>query len=93
MVYATGEGRTNTSVDGQIVPLSGPYPRPLLGPWTATIGGKNAPVNWAGSAPQNVAGLFQINMQVPADLAPGVYDLVIKAGSFSSQTGLTVAVK
>ena len=92
MVFATGEGKTDIAMDGQIVPLYGPYPRPLLGPWTATVGGRNAPVVWTGSAPQSVAGLFQINIQIPPDLAPGIYEVIIRTGDFSSQAGLTVAV-
>ncbi len=93
MVFATGEGRTDIALDGQIVPLAGPYPQPVVGPWTATVGGKNAPVVWTGSAPQSVAGLFQINVQIPPDLTAGTYELVIKSGSFASQAGLTIAVK
>ncbi|MFB3776442.1 MAG: SBBP repeat-containing protein [Bryobacteraceae bacterium] len=92
MVFATGEGKTDVGLDGQIVPLYGPYPRPILWPWTATVGGRNAAVVWAGSAPQSIAGLFQINIQIPAALPPGVYEVVISAGGFSSQPGLTVAV-
>jgi hypothetical protein len=30
---------------------------------------------------------------IPSDLAPDIYDLVIKAGNFTSTAGLTVAVK
>jgi uncharacterized protein (TIGR03437 family) len=93
MAYATGEGNTDIAIDGQRVPLTGPYPKPLLGPWTATVGGKPATVTYYGSAPDNIAGLFQVNAQIPPDLAPGIYDLVIKAGNFTSQSGLTVAVK
>jgi uncharacterized protein (TIGR03437 family) len=69
------------------------YPSPLLKPWTATVGGKNAAVGYAGSAPDNIAGLFQVNVQIPADLTTGIYDRVIKAGNFASPAGLTVAVK
>jgi uncharacterized protein (TIGR03437 family) len=93
MAYATGEGKTDIAIDGQKVPLLGPYPKPNLTPWTATVGGKAATVTYAGSAPENVAGVFQVNVQIPSDLTTGIYELIIKAGSFSSQTGLTVAVK
>jgi uncharacterized protein (TIGR03437 family) len=93
MAYGTGEGKTDIAIDGQQVPLMGPYPKPLLGPWTATVGGKPATVTSYGSAPENIAGLFQVNVQIPSDLAPGIYDLVIKAGNFTSTAGLTVAVK
>jgi uncharacterized protein (TIGR03437 family) len=93
MAYATGEGKTDVAADGQHVPLSGPYPQPLLAPWTATVGGKPAAVTYSGSAPDNIAGVFQVNVQIPSDLTAGVYDLVIKGGSFTSTAGLTVAVK
>jgi uncharacterized protein (TIGR03437 family) len=93
MAYATGEGKTDIAVDGQHVPLSGPYPKPLLAPWTATVGGKPATVTYSGSAPDDIAGVFQVNVQIPSDLTTGVYDLVIKAGTFTSTAGLTVAVK
>jgi uncharacterized protein (TIGR03437 family) len=93
MAYATGEGKTNIATDGEQVPLSGPYPKPVLGPWTATVGGQPATVTYAGSAPQNIAGVFQVNVQISSDLTTGIYDLVIKAGTFSSTAGLTVAVK
>ena len=93
MAYATGEGKTDIATDGQKVPLLGPYPKPLLGPWTATVGGKPATVTYSGSAPDNIAGVFQVNMQIPTDLTAGIYDVVIKAGNFSSTAGVTVAVK
>jgi uncharacterized protein (TIGR03437 family) len=93
MAYGTGEGKTNVAIDGELVPAAGPYPLPLLTPWTATVGGEAAVVIWAGSAPDNIAGVFQVNVQIPPDLKTGAYDLVIKAGSFASTAGLTVAVK
>jgi uncharacterized protein (TIGR03437 family) len=93
MAYATGEGMTDIAVDGQFVPLAGPWPSPLLKPWTATVGGEAAVATYAGSAPQNIAGVFQVNVQIPSDLKTGVYDLVIKVGNFASTAGLTVAVK
>ena len=37
---------------------------------TVTIGGVNAPVQFAGAVPGAVAGLTQINVQVPAGLTP-----------------------
>ena len=62
-------------------------------PTPGTSNGQPASVTYAGSAPQNIAGVFQVNVQIPTELPPGVYDLVIKAGSFASTAGLTVAVK
>jgi uncharacterized protein (TIGR03437 family) len=93
MAYATGEGKTDIALDGQHVPLLGPYPKPLLMPWTATVGGKPAAVTYSASAPDNIAGVFQVNIQIPTGLTAGIYDVVIKIGTFTSTAGLTVAVK
>ena len=57
------------------------------------MGGKPAAMTYYGSAPDNIAGVFQVNLQIPTDLTPGIYDLVIKTGTFTSTAGLTVAVK
>ena len=50
---------------------------------TATIGGRTAPVSYAGCAP-GYAGLDQINLTVPAELASGDQPLVVTAGPISS---------
>jgi len=34
-----------------------------------------------------------VNVRIPVGLAPGNYELLIKTGAFTSQSGLTVAVK
>jgi uncharacterized protein (TIGR03437 family) len=57
------------------------------------VGGKLAAMTYYGSAPDNIAGVFQVNVQIPSDLTTGIYDLVIQAGNFTSTAGLTVAVK
>ena len=56
-------------------------------------GGKPATATYSGSAPQSIAGLFQVNVQILTGLTTGVYDLIIKAGNFTSTAGLAVAVK
>ncbi len=61
---------------------------------TATVGGLPASVTYAGAAPGLIAGLYQINVQIPAALAPGLATPVVLAiGSQSTQTGVTVSVK
>jgi uncharacterized protein (TIGR03437 family) len=78
-------------VDGK--PASVPYPHPNL-PVTATVGGQNATVIYAGGAPGEVAGLMQTNVQIPAGIATGnSVPVVLRVGSASSQSGVTIAVR
>ncbi|MGH9455542.1 MAG: hypothetical protein ACRD2O_16400, partial [Terriglobia bacterium] len=90
-LYATGEGQTSPpGVDG----LAGaaPLAEPVL-KVTVTIGGEDAPVQYAGGAPGLVAGVMQINAQLPSDLPPGAtVPVVVTVGANSSQTGVTIAV-
>ena len=67
--YATGEGLTDgRNVAGR--PAEAPYPHPLL-PVALTIGGVNAEILFAGSAP-GMIGVLQINARVPGGfVAPG----------------------
>jgi minor extracellular serine protease Vpr len=50
-----------------------------------TIGERPAPVSFAGLTPGSV-GLYQINVQVPADLAPGVHPVVVTSNGIISKT-------
>jgi uncharacterized protein (TIGR03437 family) len=91
-LYATGEGQTTPAgVDGK--PASPPYPQPNL-PVTATVGGQDAPVQYAGGAQGLVAGLMQVNIQIPAGTEPGdAVPVVLRVGDAFSQIGVTIAVQ
>lgn len=90
-VFLTGEGLTDPpGVDGRIATRL--LPKPLL-PVTATIDGKPATVLYAGAAPQGVAGLMQVNLQVPANASTGAVAVDIIVGVAHSQTGVTVSVQ
>ena len=92
VLYATGAGALNPAVpDGTIV-SSAPLPAPVL-PVLVTIGGQNANILYAGSAPQFVAGAIQINAQIPTGIAPGSAAVVLTVGTFSSPNGCTIAVR
>jgi trimeric autotransporter adhesin len=85
-VYGTGEGQTvPPGIDGSLVAPSD-LRRPVL-PVTASIGGQNADVVYAGSVGNQISGLFQANVRVPLSIAPGgsVPVMLTIAGS-SSQT-------
>lgn len=89
--YATGEGLTAPAgVDGKIA--GGVLPKPIA-TVTVTIGGVPATVQFAGGAPNGVAGVMQVNVTVPSLLPPGSAALSITAGAASSPPGVTLAVR
>jgi len=90
-IYATGEGQTSpTGVDGK--PASIPLPQPIL-PVTVTIGGQLVKPQYAGGAFGEVAGLMQINAQIPSGIQPGnAVPVVVLVGGVPSQAGVTIAV-
>jgi uncharacterized protein (TIGR03437 family) len=92
-VYATGEGQTiPAGIDGQVD--SAPAPVPVVQPVGASVGGLNAPVLYAGGAPGLVAGVIQVNVQIPAGLTSnGAVPLLLSFGGQNSQTTITVAVQ
>jgi uncharacterized protein (TIGR03437 family) len=94
VLYGTGAGQMSPGgVDGQIVGGS-PLPRPLAQPTLVTIGGQNASVEYSGAAPGAVAGLWQINVRVPAGLpANNSTPLTLRIGNFGPLTGITVAIR
>jgi uncharacterized protein (TIGR03437 family) len=60
---------------------------------TVTIGGVNAPVQYAGSAPGLVYGVMQVNALVPSTVASGNQPIVVTVGAANSQAGVTVAIQ
>ena len=100
VLYATGAGQTNPAgVDG-LLTTNSPYPAPEL-PVTVTVGGLPATVTYAGAAPAEVAGVLQINFQVPAGLTttltgsstvPTMAPIIVTVGSFAAPA-VTMAVK
>jgi uncharacterized protein (TIGR03437 family) len=93
--YLTGEGPTTpTGVDGK--PATAPYPIPVVSP-VATIAGQPSLVTYAGGAPGLVAGLEQVNIQIPTSLAqnitgPVAVPVLIYVGFAPTQTNVTVYV-
>ena len=61
---------------------------------TVTIGGQTVKPQYAGGAPGLVAGLMQINVQIPSGIQTGnAVPVVVQVGSVSSQPGVTIAVR
>ena len=90
--FATGEGQTSPpGVTGSVTQSNTKIP---LLPVTVTIGGVDALVQYAGSAPDSVTGLLQVNATVPQGVAPGsAVPITISVGGVPSQPGVTIAVK
>ncbi len=91
-IYATGEGQTSPGgIDGRIA-SGGSLPKPLLAV-QAWVDGKPAEVQYAGAAPDSVAGLFQVNVRIPLDASSGDVPIAIQVGDAVSQPGMTISVK
>ncbi|MDP8983103.1 MAG: hypothetical protein M3O35_21205 [Acidobacteriota bacterium] len=96
-IFMTGEGQTNPVVpDGHLAfePVD-KLARPVA-PVSVSIGGIAVPaadIYYAGAAPQNVAGLLQVTVKVPANAASGNVPVAVTIGNKNSQSGVTVALK
>jgi uncharacterized protein (TIGR03437 family) len=92
ILWATGEGLTDPpGVDGRLAVDVLPKP---VAPVSVDIGGLAATVEYAGAAPGNMPGLFQINARMSADVQPGDHVPVhVKVGAATSQDGVTLAVR
>jgi trimeric autotransporter adhesin len=91
-MFGTGEGQTDPpGVTGLIA--NGPkIPAPLLRVGI-TVGGIPAAIAYAGGAPQLVAGLFQVNFQIPDGAPSGAaVPVVLTIGDVPSQL-VTMAIR
>ena len=83
---------TSAVADGTVIPIDNP---PLSAtPVSVTIGGQPATVSYQGAAPGLVAGVMQINVQLPAGIAPGAtVPVTMTVGSTVALNTVTVAVQ
>ena len=97
MVYLTGEGLTSPpGVTGAITTASLPPPQVTPMPLLAvgvTINGASVPYEYAGEAPGLVAGMMQLNVQIPATAPSGNLPITVSIGGNTSQKGVTVSVQ
>src|SRR5262249_26105156 len=88
MVFTTLGGENG--VDGMLAGGIAQHPLPV----TATIGGKDAQVIYAGPSPGLIWGLTQVNVIVPDSAPTGLaVPIVITVGGRSTQSGVTMAIK
>jgi uncharacterized protein (TIGR03437 family) len=91
-IYATGTGLVSPAVpDGTIVPATNlPLSASAV---TVTIGGQAATVSYQGAAPGFVAGVMQINAQIPVGVTPGpAVPVTMSVGGAAGLNTVTVAV-
>jgi len=84
--YGTGFGPTDPAVSTGLV-FTGAYP--TTNAVTVTIGGIAAEVLWAGLV---AAGVYQINVRVPASVSDGDQPVVAMAAGLASQSGVILKV-
>ena len=93
ILYATGAGQLDPPAKDGAVVTADLLPRPVL-PVSATVGDQNAQVLYAGGAPGIVAGIIQVNLQIPEGVAAGdSVTLMLQVGDRSSRAGISVAVQ
>lgn len=91
-LFLTGEGAVDTAViDGQLA-AGGTLWKPKQSV-VASVGGALATVVYAGAAPGNVAGLLQVNLQIPTSTIPGnSVPVQLTIGGAATQAGVIIAV-
>ena len=92
-IFATGGGQTTPAAqDGAIVPLPPPLHQ-LAASARVEIDGIDAQVPFAGSAPQLVFGVVQLNAVIPTGVSTGnAVSLQVFVDNVPAQNGLTVAI-
>lgn len=91
-LYGTGLGAMTPQLMLGALAISTPYPQPQ-GTVTVTIGGQPAEVGYAGDAPFQLDGVFQINARIPAEAAVGNDAVVVSVGGTASTQNVAVAVR
>jgi uncharacterized protein (TIGR03437 family) len=96
-IYMTGEGQTNPpGVTGAITTATLPPPQVTPAPLLAVgvlINGQPASYVYAGEAPELVAGMMQLNVQIPSNAPSGDLPITVSIGGNFSQNGVTVSVQ
>jgi uncharacterized protein (TIGR03437 family) len=85
-IFATGEGQTSPA--GVTGSVTGTNLHTPLAEVKVTIGGQAAQVQYAGSAANAVAGLFQVNAVVPQSVAAGSLELRLSVGGVETVSSI-----
>jgi uncharacterized protein (TIGR03437 family) len=88
-VFGTGGGPSPGAVDGGVARSA----KSLAGSVHVFIGGREATVFYAGAAPQLPNGVFQINVQVPADTPSGMAPVGVTVSGQESPKGASLEIR
>ena len=93
-LYGTGLGPTQTPVaSGALTPNQAISTTNRV---TVTVGGTTlaaADVFYAGLAPGNISGLYQVNVRIPASAGNGDVPVTMAIGGVESAAGTTIPVR
>jgi uncharacterized protein (TIGR03437 family) len=96
-VFMTGEGQTTPQgVTGRITTVTSPPPQVTPAPAQPVrvfLDGQQVPYTYAGEAPGMVAGVMQLNVQIPLYWGSGALPIQVSVGGNMSQNGITVTVQ
>ena len=91
-IYMTGEGQTNPQgADGVVIPAVVSALKAPQQTVTVTIGGVDAVVAYAGSAPSLISGVMQVNAIIPLTAPTGTQPVVVTVGTVKTQSGASAA--
>jgi uncharacterized protein (TIGR03437 family) len=97
-VYLTGAGSTlPAGSTGAVIPNNGSGLKIIALAVSATVGGLPAKVAYAGSAPGDVEGIMQVDLQIPSGLSSGAQPVFITltsgSNTYVTQSEVTVQVQ
>jgi len=87
-IYGISFGQTGSGPAPGLIPSAADSVTPG---YSVTIGGTSASVSYVGVTPGS-AGLYQVNVTVPAGLAPGNHSIVLTVNGASSPVGAFIAI-
>ncbi|MCC6860670.1 MAG: hypothetical protein IT158_19035 [Bryobacterales bacterium] len=88
-VFGTGGGALPGAANGALARSA----QRLNATVRATLGGREVPVLYAGSAPLMPHGLFQVNLQLPADAPTGIVPITISVNGHVSPEGAALEIR
>jgi uncharacterized protein (TIGR03437 family) len=91
VLYASGLGALNPSLDAGKVPPTSPLST-TANTVTAVVDGVSANVAFAGAAP-GYPGLYQVNLQIPAAARSGTRYITLFSGGATTQFAVTIFVQ